>query len=768
MFLALSPLSLLLKVLGCHSMDKEDANLAMVNPEDSDVIEIFFKTAGGGLITLEFDKDESVQAVIPKVQDNLGFDFIKSTIHLQFNGEELDETETVTLAQYGIKSGDVLNVVVEPDKIEIRVKLEDGTILLIKLSARATVSLLMDELAKETRLEKSNQYLLVRGERVADLNMPVSRLDSTTELELFPLQMSLRITLSSNRSVRATVDRDASYEDLRRTIAKLEKTSESLIHLLFEKVELEDGPTLHAQGLRSNSELVCVKEVKIYIRVEDGQDLTLQLDVNSSVKKLMERLEPLANIPVASQFLFRFRQLSPDESLADLDGYEMELFRIELTLEVELPDGRTEQVDCLRTETYNELRRKVARLERVGRARIQLFRDGDELEKGKSLHLLGLNNEVRLVCTRNVQVRVAFRTSAKALPKRFDLTVNAKATVEEFKKLLEESHGTSFTTNILMFKNEEVKDEGKLMEEFGRNKSKFDICPSMLSLSVVNQNTAETFQLSISTTATFRELRERAAELTGLSIEEMQLSLPRLQMGDFGTAVEDTSTLFVLGVRDGDVVEVSTPEAEEDDEEIEEASAEKDDKKGKKKKKLQKEKQPAPRPSPRRQVPGPMSNRLSQRLSFSMGGAPPPVPPGGAPRGPPPPTTGGPPLGGPPPAPLVKKHSHAKYLHRDGPEQEQEVVVETKRPQQLRASGFDGEGQIIEDSRLDVGKDQAGFVPGEVDVKEQQKAARDKRAEQRRERRRRVLAYVKDILRNVRARWHQRLIVLHVVPAVHV
>lgn len=722
-FLALSPLSVLLKFCGCHSMDRKDDSTSMVNPEDHDEVEIFFTTAGGGMITLEFSVWNTVQEVLPKVQDNLGFDFVKSHIHLELNGEQLDESEAVTLAQYGIRSGDSLQVVVEPAEVEIRVKLEDDTLIFIKLSPRDTVSLLMDELAKQTGIGKENQFLLVSGERIVDWNMRVGRIKGTEELELFPLQMTLRISLPDKRVALATVDRDASYEDLKYTIARIAKTTEHFVRLIYNGVELEDGPMLHSQGLRSNSQLKCEKEVDIVVRLQNGEKVTVRMNVESTTKALKAELESLTGIPADSQFLvLKGSELYPRRTLIWVDG-ELELWSATIVVHIKLSDGQTRTFRCRRGARYFPLYTRILRLEKTRGDLLRIHLDGKKLPLRGTLHLLGFRNNSTLVCKRIVRVTVSFRTAREATRQEFK--IDSQATMRVLKLYIHGRTDTSFRTHVLIFANELVTDDEKRMGDFSRTGFTVYVYPAMLNISVVNKNTGKTLQLSIRPTATLRELRERVSELFGLNLNELRLYFPRLQTR---IGRKDTRTLPELGVRDGDIVEAYTTESAEDGEVAElQQQVENEPKSHGKNTKSEVEGsagtrrlsenqkstaiQEHPRVKRSRAAPG-YDDRFFERQDPRNG------------------------------ATYFYSPASRGYTPPPLPVETVPVVVEARRSN-ARTTKESNAVQSLNDTKRGIsGADESKLVESKVDRRQ----SRDAR---RAERRKRVLAYVKDILRNV-------------------
>ena len=748
-------------------MDRKDESLPMVNPEDTGEMEIFFKTEGGGLITLEFHKEESVVAVLPKVQDNLGFDFIKRTIHLKFNGEQLEESETVTLAEYGIKSGDVLEIIVDPEKIEIFVRLENGDILAIKINAQATVSALMEELAKQSGIASQEQYLLLGGEQLDPASILAGLgLQPENELELYPLRITLSITLSNRGTVRATVDRTLSYSELLETIAPFEDTTAEFVRLTLDGAELSHNESLHTQGLTNDTELVSMKEVEVVVRMEEGEPITVRISVQATVKELMEELAENSGLPVDSQYLVcGGEQIDRDSVLDEFEKHEFQLFNVQIEVTVELSNGDSAQVICQRGDNYSTLRASVARLEGTSPDLVHLYHDSSELENNRTLHVQGIRSNAVLLCQRMIKVAIEWEVESEM--SSLFVEMDSHSTVKDLKTHLRTRYGMSSETQVVMFANLVADNEVKL-NEIDATELTFYVLPLMLTLTVerAGMSDEEKFEIDIERTATFDELKAKIAEMLGIDVDKVNLAFPRLSKGAGYEEIEGTTTLHELGVQEGEVVILQEGEDESDQleaevEDIEEQTTEK------------RERARAGGGGLLRSVTSSLSQGQKKRIAPSALSAPKSAKlkdkKGGKPAKPPKVTKEKRPV----PKPLFREEkspqvgrSELLSVRSDGKRQrrqppgtppEQEVVVApritdavTSLRQQLdEGGGFPEEGRL-ELEELPAAKRQTLLAEedGEVITVEDKRA---ERAERRRERRRRVLAYIKDILRNVGA-----------------
>ena len=742
-------------------MDRKDKDLPMVNPEDTGEMELFFKTAGGVLITLEFHKEETVQAVLPKVQDTLGFDFIKRTIHLEYKGEQLEESEAVTLAQYGIKSGDTLEILVDAEKIEIFVRLENGDVLAIKINAQATVAALMGELAGQTGIASQEQYLLLGGEQL-DPTSVLSRLglQPENELELYPLRITLRITLSNRGTVRATVDRTLSYGELLNTIAPFEDTTTDFIRLTLDGTELNHNESLHEQGVTTDSELVSVKEVEVVVRLEEGEAIKVRLNVQSRMRVLMEELANTSGMLVDSQYLlFDGEQVEEDSTLDEFENHEFELFSTEVEVTVKLSNGDTVQVICKRSDNYSALRTRVANLEDTTPELVNLYFNSMELEEERTLHLQGIRGNSVVECQRMIKARIAWTIGSDI--NEFEVKLDSQSTVKDLREVLVKDYGMSSATQVLMFAQKEIDDEEKL-DNLANEGTGFEVHELLITLNVRDEATGEDIAISIERTATFDKLKATVADLKGVAAEAVQLYFPRLERGGEAEEIEGDTTLHMLGVIDGEQVALTIrrDESDEDeDEEKEEIKVETTSEGG-----------GGALLESRRSA---STSRQTRRGFVSLGvqkqakkfKAPPKRKPAIAPSKPPEPTAAK-----PPPVGFFKKRvqldrkietslqGRRRRRAPPGAPAEQEVVVQSKAVPPVDAL----------DSTLEVRLDELGFddkraaIPTDEFLDEEGAAVaveedkRAERAERRRERRRRVLAYIKDILRNVSMIFHRQ------------
>ena len=737
-FLALSPLSLVLKFCGFHPMDRKDESLPMVNPEDANVMEIFFKTEGGGLITLEFDKEETVVAVLPKVQDNLGFDFIKRTIHLKFNGEQLEESETVTLAEYGIKSGDVLEIIVDPEKIEIRVKLENGDILVIKMDSQAAVEVLMGELAKQTGIAPEEQFLLKDGQRLKTSVKLISLgLTEKQELELFPVEMQVQVTLSDGEVTQITVRRDDLGAELIATVASMEGTSEEYIHLSFNGTDINSEAMLHAQGLRTDTQLITVREVDVEVFRDDAANLTFRLDINTTIRELSERLVQESGIAIEDQYLLHLSETLPEDStLRDLDYLRFKLFNVNLPLSISLSNDTVEQVNVRRDNSLAELKRVVASKEGTSEDLVHLYRNGEELFRNEmTLHSLMLSPGEELKCTVDVVIEVNLPDS-----KKLRVILNSRESALQVKKKWQEESQID-PSQMLLFVNGELVDDtdevGAVAEE-----GELTLMNREVTLRLTETAGGPGVDLPFPLDGTFGELLERVAPMRGATTPDaLRLFFPRLDVGTTGEAsrVPDLNVpLYELGVEDGEEVVAFYPVQKHAQLLASQSFARR--KSTKKDKEMvgtttKVAKRPRPQrrraaavPTPQPPKPRPQASSSAKRLSMRVG----------------------PPTGGKrasaryglavPQLPTSRTTARASLRfggEDDGRElggraPETEVKERYKAPEQELERRIE---EVVED----------GIIEGVVE----KDAKKEERRERRRERRRRVLAYVKDILRNV-------------------
>ena len=728
-------------------MDRKDKDLPIVNPEDTGEMELFFKTTGGVLITLEFHKEETVQAVLPKVQDTLGFDFIKRTIHLKYKGEQLEESEAVTLAQYGIKPGDVLEIVVDAEKVEIFVRLENGDVLAIKIKAQATVTVLMEELAKQTGIGYQEQYLLLRGEQLDPaLNLSELGLEPESELELYPLLITLRITLSNRGTVRATVDRTILYGELLNTVAPLENSTPEFVSLTLDGAELDLHESLHAQGLTTDSELVCVKEVEVVVRLEAGENITVRMSVQSSVMELMQKLAESSGLPVDSQYLvLDEEQVHRESTLDEFENHQFELFSAQVEVTVNLSNGDTVQVICNRGDSHDDLRLQVAKLEDTTPDLVHLYKDSQKLKHWQTLHLQGIRSNTVLVSKRLIKVPIEWLVGSETA--KFEEFMDCHATAEDLTSFLVAKHGMSTEVQLLMVGNKPVT--GK--ERLERQGLVVLVLPKMIRLKVVQMSTRQLFELTIERTASFDQLRAKVAEVTGLDVGDVELIFTRLGKGSGREHIDGSTTLQEIGVVDGEVVvlrDVTFDSEEEDDEEIGDTVLNELGFGGGGVAKNQG--RPSPAKQKKKRGGKARKGGGGRRAKSALRGAPKRaqdriiVP--------------GPRLGY-----EMKKFEFAEEDNRSGKRgrkkptrvpPEQEVILAPK--------AIDGRTSLLQKTVDEVGVDFGGGELEELplaetgtileDEKGEVVSVEDKkaeRAERRRERRRRVLAYIKDVLRNV-------------------
>ena len=441
-FLALSPLALLLKLCGVHPKDKEQLKAAIL-PEsvDSSKSEVFFRTEGGVLMTLDVERTATVPATIALVKDNLGFDFVKRTIHIAAKGHVLPEDNQSMLSQFLLESGAVLDILVEPERVEIRIRLENGDTIVVNINSEETVSMLMEKIAPQCGIPASNQWLLLDNSPI----LPSARLgelallrQARLDMQVFELIITLNLQLPDGSAAELSIRRDVSVSLLQEDIARQHQLEVSILELKVDGELLDLKTTLHAAGVTSGTVVSVLSDVNVTITLESGKDLTVRISAYSSIESLMLELEGLTNISRDSQFLLNNGQrvdTDPEAVLQDLESTSFELFPLDIEVKLRLSSGETQRLKVRRDMTSSELLETIAEIEEAEVDDLQLLLKATTLEVSEaSLHSLGLGTNTALVVVRFLNLEVQLDDASQLA-----VRVKSGTTVRELKKQLQKS-----------------------------------------------------------------------------------------------------------------------------------------------------------------------------------------------------------------------------------------------------------------------------------------------------------------------------------------
>ena len=469
MFLALSPLALLLKLCGVHPKDKEQLKAAIL-PEsvDSSKSEVFFRTEGGVLMTLDVERTATVPATIALVKDNLGFDFVKRTIHLASKGNVLPEDNQSMLSQFLLESGAVLDILVEPERVEIRIRLENGDTIVVNINGEETVSMLMEKIAPQCGIPASNQWLLLDNGPV----LPSARLgelallrQARLDMKVFELIITLNLQLPDESPAELSIRRDVSVRSLRQDIARQHQLEANQIELAINEAVLDLEITLHAAGVTGGTVVSVLQDIDVMVTLESGEELRLRISAYSSIESLMLELEGLTNIAQHSQFLLNNGQRvdkQPEAIVRDLESTSFELYPLEIELKLKLSSGEARRLRVHRDMTSSELLETIAEIEESEVDDLQVLAKASTLEVSESsLHSLGLRTNSALVVVRFIKLEIQLHDASQ-----FDVRVKSGTTVRELKKQLKASSQLSPSEQFLVPQGqvESLQDSEQLLE----------------------------------------------------------------------------------------------------------------------------------------------------------------------------------------------------------------------------------------------------------------------------------------------------------------
>ena len=547
LFLPLLPLSLLLKCCGIHSMDNRAEDSLQVLPEklDSSSSEMFFRTEGGVLFTLDIEPTSTVLTTIEVVQESLGFDFVRRKVHLGFNGELLDERESTRLNQYDLASGDVVDVLVEPTTVDIRLRQESGPVLAIKLSGEAALADLMDAVEAKTKILATNQWLLLNDNPVSvnlDTRLGILAL---TESQQGPMQMAvfeLVITVDvelpgGDGAVLTTqIRRDETVSRLVQAVAEERRLDVGEIEIAKQG---QPGPlalelTVHAAGLKTGTILILTQFVNLSVELPNETTSSFRMDAFVPVRSLFDEFEQREGVQREDQFLLTISgervDRRQDVLLKDLEATSFRLLHARIGLILRLPSRETQRIDARRDMSCAELVAAVAKTQTAKVEDVELDFEGTALgPPTATLHESGLSDGSELVVTRYITVVVRLEDGS-----HLDLRIQAGETIRDLKRVLGKRTPLAVDDQCLMSNGETMRNSMTL-----DNPVELSLVPVTLELEVTGSG-----EVSLRRDATGDELYEAVAKLQRAEVNEVRVYVD-------GRMVERLQRLDAQGVRSG-------------------------------------------------------------------------------------------------------------------------------------------------------------------------------------------------------------------------
>ena len=314
--------------------------------------------------------------------------------------------------------------------------------------------------------------------------------------------------------------------------------------------------TAKDMGLRNGDALdASIYRIPVTVQTIDGQTLDVMVDPEDPVRELKRTLEPLCNLPVGNQRLFK-----GDKEWSDNDKTPCEygcvandcLELVPGTIHVTVRDtetGQSHRISISLDDNVDAIKEKIAEKTGMPAAKQLVRHNGQELQPGQTARDLGIGDEDSLEVSL-YRIPVTVQTTQKGQPP-VELWIDPDDPIGDMKRQLEPETGLALDNQRLFKNGEEWDDNDKSANDYGvQPNDVLDLEPANLTLSVETP-IGQIVELTVKPSQSPVDIKRMIEEQTGLSVPEQVL-----QEKKTGQTLPDGKTLKELGVQPDDVLRV--------------------------------------------------------------------------------------------------------------------------------------------------------------------------------------------------------------------
>jgi hypothetical protein len=434
----------------------KDGDIIDLEPK---VITVQVRTPDGKMIPVQIDPFDKIESIKAAVADEAGIE-VPDQLML-FNEEELQDGNTADAS--GLKNGSIIDL--EPKHITVQVRTPDGKMIPVKIDPFDRIKSIKTAVAEEAGIEVPDQLMMFNEKELQDGDTAdASGLKNGSIIDLEPKIITVQVRTPEGKMISVTIDPFDKIESIKGAVAEEAGIEVPDQLMMFNEVELQDGDTADASGLKNGSIIdLEPKVITVQVRTPDGKMIPVRIDPFDKIESIKAAVAEESGIEVPDQLMMFNEKELQDGDTADGAGLKngsiIDLEPKFITVQVRTPDGKLIPVKIDPFDKIQSIKDAVADESGIEVPEQLLKFDGKELVDDETADAAGLKNGSiidlePLVLEPSITIQVKCPDD-----KIISLTIQPSKTIEAIKQAVAPESGIEVADQILKYDNKKLPND---------------------------------------------------------------------------------------------------------------------------------------------------------------------------------------------------------------------------------------------------------------------------------------------------------------------